>query len=75
MYYYKQELNTIPGIPFIFTDDTHMTSMKIIQFLRPPPPPPLSNYVQNSSNPLTLIVQFETSPPLLMITNQLKAKT
>ena len=39
MYYYKQEFNTIPGIPFIFADDTHMTSMKIIQFLRPPYPP------------------------------------
>ena len=36
------------------------------------PPPRLSSYVQNSSNPSTLDVQFQTnSPPLQMITSQL----
>ena len=56
-------------------DDTHMTSMKIIQFSRPPtppahpppqsshPPPPLSIYLQNSFPPLTLDVHFQTQPP------------
>ena len=43
------------------------------------PPPSLSTYVQNSSTPLTLDVQFQTNPPpplthLQMITNQLKKK-
>ena len=33
------------------SDDTHMTSMKIVQFLEPPTP--LYIYVQNSSTPLT----------------------
>ena len=47
-----------------------MTSMEIVQFLRPPLHP-LSINVQNSSNPLTLDVQFQRNPPL-MITNQLK---
>ena len=37
-------------------DDTHRTSMKIVQLSRPPPP--LSSYVKNSSIPLTLDVQF-----------------
>ena len=62
-------------------DDTHMTSMKIVQFSRPPPP--FSIYVQNSSTPLTLDVQFQTTtpspPPLQMIpcmrTNEIKTKT
>ena len=36
------------------------------------PPTTLSIYVQNSSTPLTLDVQFQTTPPLQMITNQLK---
>ena len=47
-----------------------MTSMKIVQISRPPPP--MSSYVQNSSTPLTLDVQFQTRPYLQMITNQLK---
>ena len=49
-----------------------MMSMKIVQFSRPPPP--LSSYVQNSSTPWALDVQFQTnpSPPLQMITNQLR---
>ena len=48
-----------------------MTPMKIVQFSRAPPP--LSIYVQNSSIPLTLDVQFQTNPiPLQMITNQLE---
>ena len=55
-------------------DDTHMTSMKIVQFSRPPTP--LSIYVQTSSTPLTLDVQFHGNhprpSPLQMITNQLK---
>ena len=51
------------------TDDTHMTSMEIVQFLRPPSPLPIN--VQNSSIPLTMDVQFQRNPPL-MITNQLK---
>ena len=51
--------------------DTHMTSMKIVQFSRPSTL--LSIYVQNYSTPLTLDVQFQTPPlPLQMITNQLK---
>ena len=58
----------------LLRDDTHMTPMKIVQFSRSPPP--LSIYVQNSSTPLTLGVQFQTKPsppfPLQMITNQLK---
>ena len=40
-------------------DDTHMTSMKIVPFSRPPPP--LSSYVQNSFTPLTLDAQFQTN--------------
>ena len=45
-------------------DDTHITSMKTIQFLRPPPPkPPLSIYVQISFTPLTLDVHFLTKSP------------
>ena len=46
-------------------DVTHMTSMKIVQFSRPPTL--LCIYVQNSSTPLALDVQFQTKPP-----NQLK---
>ena len=38
-----------------------MKSMKIVHFLRPQPP--LSIYVQNSSTPLTLDVQFQMNPP------------
>ena len=41
--------------------DTHMTSMEIIQFSRPPTP--LFNYVQKSSNLLTLGVQFQMKSP------------
>ena len=41
-------------------DDTHMTSMKIVQFSRPPTP--LSICVQNYFTPLTLDVQFQTNP-------------
>ena len=41
--------------------DTHMTSMEIIQFSRPPTP--LFIYVQKSSNLLILDVQFQTKPP------------
>ena len=42
-------------------DDTHTTSTNIVQFSRPPTP--LFIYVQNSSTPLTLDVQFQTNPP------------
>ena len=35
-------------------------------------PLPLSSYIQNSSTSLTLDVQFQTNPPLQMITNQLR---
>ena len=54
-----------------------MTPMKIDQLSRSPfLPPPLSSYVQNSSNLLTLDVQFQTKPPvpfpLETIRNQLK---
>ena len=54
-----------------------MTPMKIDQSSRSPfLPPPLSSYVQNSSNLLTLDVQFQTKPPvpfpLETIRNQLK---
>ena len=42
--------------------DTHMTSMKIVQFSRPPPPV-FSRYVQNSSTPLALGVQFQMNLP------------
>ena len=42
------------------------------------PPPPLYSYVQNSSTPLILDVEFQTNPPLplslLMITGQSKEK-
>ena len=38
-----------------------MTSMEIVQFLRPPSPLPIN--VQNSSIPLTLDVQFQRKPP------------
>ena len=52
-------------------DDTHMTYMEIVQFVRLP----LSIYVRNSSTPLTLDIQFQTNHPLLqMMTNQLKEK-
>ena len=47
-----------------------MTSKKIAQFSRPLTPSPI--YVQNSSTPLNLDVQFQTDPPLQMITNQFK---
>ena len=40
-------------------DDTHMTSIKIIQFSRPPPA--FSIYVQNSCTLLTLDAQFQTN--------------
>ena len=40
-------------------DNKHMTSMKIAQLSRPPTP--LSMYVQNSSTPLTLGIQFQTN--------------
>ena len=70
----------------LIRDDVHMTSMKIVQFSRPPPPlflpiPHLSIYVQNSSTSLTLDVQFQTNPRpdtpylpafLQIIANQLK---
>ena len=57
--------------PEINFRDTHMTSMKIVQFSRPSTL--LSIYVQNYSTPLTLDVQCQTPPlPLQMITNQLK---
>ena len=46
-------------------DVTHITSMKIVQFSRPPTL--LCIYIQNSSTPLALDVQFQTKPP-----NQLK---
>ena len=51
--------------------------MKIDQLSRSPYlPPPFSSYVQNSSNLLTLDVQFQTKPPvpfpLETIRNQLK---
>ena len=39
-----------------------MTSIKIVQFSRPPYPV-LSIYIQNSSTPLTLDVQFQTNLP------------
>ena len=54
-------------------DDTHMTSIKIVQFSRPPTL--LFIYVQNSSSPLIVEVQFQTNPssPLQVVTNQLKA--
>ena len=41
-------------------DDTHMTSMKIVQFSGVPPPSFI--YIQNSSTPLTLDVQFQRNP-------------
>ena len=42
-------------LKILIRDDTHMTSMKTVQFSRPPPPT-LSIYVQNYSTPLTLDV-------------------
>ena len=60
----------------LIRDDTHMTSMKIVQFLRPPPPP-LSICVQNSTTPLSLDVQFKLNPPSprQVLTNQWKENT
>ena len=46
----------------VLRDDTHLTSMKIVQFSRHPTP--LSIYVQNSSTPWNFDVQFQTTPPL-----------
>ena len=51
-------------------DDTHMTPMKNVQFSTPPVPAPLSSYVQNSSTPLTLDVQFQTKSPPSPYDNQ-----
>ena len=45
-----------------FRNDTHLTSMKIVKFSRSPTP--LSIYGRNSSTPLTLGVQFQTTPLL-----------
>ena len=42
-------------------DDIHKMSMKIVRFLRPSTP--LSIYVQKSSTPLILDVQFRTNTP------------
>ena len=47
-----------------------MTYMKTVQFSKPATAS--SIYVQNSSTPLTLDVQFQMSPPLQMRTNQFK---
>ena len=47
---------------YFFRNNTHVKSMKGVQFSRAPPP--LSSYVQNSPTPLTLDVQFETSGQL-----------
>ena len=41
-------------------DDTHMESMKIVQFSRAQSS--MSIYLQNSSTPLPLDVQFQTNP-------------
>ena len=48
---------------FFFRDDTHMTSMKIVQFSRPPhpPPTPLSRHVPWTSNNFKQIIP---RPPL-----------
>ena len=54
--------------PLNFT--THMTSMSIVPFSWATPQ--LCIYVQNSSTTSTLDVQFQTNPPLQIITNQLK---
>ena len=49
--------------------DTHMTSMKIVQFSRPPP----VHLGPKFFHPLILDVQFQMNlPPLQMMTNQLK---
>ena len=53
---------------FNIRDDTHMTSMEIVQFSRPPPP--LSIYVQTSFTLLTWNVQFQTNRPLSSNDNQ-----
>ena len=49
----------------LLRDDTHVTSMKIPQFSRPPTPLPI--YVQYSSTHLNLDVQFQTNPPPLSL--------
>ena len=51
-------------------DDTHIASMKIVQFLRPPSP--LSIYVQIFPPLRPWTYNFKQIPPLQMITNQLK---
>ena len=45
----------------IIRNDTHMTSMKILQFSRLPTP--LVQLRPKFSTPLTLDVQFQTKPP------------
>ena len=52
-----------------FRNDTHITSMKIDQFSRH-----LSIYVQNSSTPLTLDVQFQMNSPLPKDNQSIKRK-
>ena len=66
-------------IAYYLRDDTHMTSMKIVKYLRPPTT--LVHLRQKFFNPLDLgrPIQANPPPPLLplslplqMITNQLK---
>ena len=54
-------LQLLPIMKFSSRDDTNMTFMKVSQFSRPPTP--LSIYVEDSSTPLTLDIQFQTNPP------------
>ena len=67
-YWYWQLRISILSIPL--RDEHIWRPWKLSNFQDPPTT--LSIYVQNSSTPLTLDVQFQTTPPLQMITNQLK---
>ena len=56
-----KNIDSFENFKILIRDDTHMTSLKIIQFSRPPTP--LSICVLNSSTPLTLDVRFQRNSP------------
>ena len=53
----------------LMKDDTHMTSMKIVQFSRPPPPP-LAHLRPKFFHPLNLGSPISNEPPLSPNENQ-----
>ena len=63
---------TAQKMKFFIRDDTHMTAIKIVQFLRPPTPlvhlhPKFFHLIDHGR-----LISDEPSSPLQMITNQLK---